>query len=228
MEVVWLVDFHLPADTIPLQDLRGWEGQFGKRGEHDNVLRKLQGLRLYLLSFARGLLAYFVMRYPDRFFRFSDRTHPPRQHDPILAHRLGGPRFDDARSPQRGERREQVERCALSRLQHQRTGIHPHGDLPSRGNHMMNPEGGGVTAIGQNILTRLNRELGQRFARASTRRFGELEEVTHQRGQANAIVNAPQRPRLAGLLDGRRIKGPDLKAAIGRHRNTLFPEQLQT
>lgn len=80
MEVVWLVDFHLPADTIPLQDLRGWEGQFGKRGEHDNVPRKLQGLRLYLLSFARGLLAYFVMRYPDRFFRFSDRTHPPRHH----------------------------------------------------------------------------------------------------------------------------------------------------
>lgn len=93
---------------------------------------------------------------------------------------------------------------------------------------MLNPAGGGVTAIGQNILTRLDGELGQRFACASPCRFGELEEVTHQRGQADAIVNAPQRPRLTGLLDGRCIKGPDLKAAIGRHRHPLFAEQLHT
>lgn len=89
MEVVWLVDFDLPPEAIPLQDRRGGEGPFRKRGEHHNVLGKLQGLRSNLLAFARGLLAYFVMRDPDRCFRFSDRTHPPRYHDLILDHRLG-------------------------------------------------------------------------------------------------------------------------------------------
>ena len=117
-----------------------------------------------------------------------------------------------------------IHECALVELGLD-VGLHAHREMSTRRCHMVEAGAGRVAAVGQDMVAFPDRELRERLARACPLRLRHLEEITRQRRQAYAVMDAPQGARLARFLDRCRVEGPDLEVAIDRQRHPLFLEQ---
>ena len=138
---------------------------------------------------------------------------------------LDRPRADHSRALQTLDLRQQIEGLVFRRVQGQRRCVHPHGGPAAGALHVEQAPGREGPALGQQIIARLHRELPQRLARADPLGRGQPEEVAGQGRQPHAVVQPPQRPRLARLLHGCGIQRPHLEAPVARHIQTrLIPQ----
>ena len=91
---------------------------------------------------------------------------------------------------------------------------------------MMNADGGRVASVGEDEITLANRKMCERLASPLAFGFSKFEEITAQRRQAYAVVNSPQRPRLARFFHGSGVEGSDLESLGNRDRDAMLLKQL--
>ncbi len=130
------------------QNPRGGEARFGEGREDDDVARKLEGSGLGPPASARRLPAHLAVRNPDGLLRLYDRTDASR-HGDAIADRHRRPGSQGTRALQRRGVRQQVERRTVGRPERQRSGVHPHGDMTARRDHVIEARGGRIAPVGQ-------------------------------------------------------------------------------
>ena len=111
--------FHLPPETVPVEDrLRGEPG-FGEGGEDDHVFHELQRLRLRSPAVLGRLPAKRLQGDPDR------RVGRPDRADPSVD----------------GDRIQQVEPTTVRQVETEGAGVDPHQDMAAGFRHV--PDAGG-------------------------------------------------------------------------------------
>ena len=95
----------------------------------------------------------------------TDRQHGPGSHaaDPL----------------QRRDVSKQVERRAVMPSKRQRPGVHAHGDMTSRGHHVVEARSSRVSPVGEHIVALGDRELRKRLAPCSVPRSAVSLKKSH-------------------------------------------------
>src|SRR5215470_13055793 len=91
-------EFHLPAKSVPLQNLPRGKPARGKGGEHHDVLHVLPGFRPNSTAFAGGGLLEAFLRQFDGFVAFAHGTETTRD-DALVSVYAGGPLAELPRRP---------------------------------------------------------------------------------------------------------------------------------
>ena len=91
---------------------------------------------------------------------------------------------------------------------------------------MPDPGRVGIPPIGEHVVARTDRKLFERLARPAPFRPGQLEEITAQRRQPDAVMEPPQRSGPSRLLYRRGVEDPHLESSVRGDGDAVFLKQF--